>query len=114
MLGNAYAQLLLSEIQRNAGVEAVVTVGQLASAVWQEANRPDTVKDGCVMSNSSSRIAAQTLLAKMLGMLAPKPKEPEGGNVRRVMHVPLVAVTDWGTMAKAMQKNLKAQTVFDV
>ena len=114
MLGNAYAQLVLSEIQRAASVEAVATVGQLASAVWQEANRPDTVKDGCVMANSSSRIAAQTLMARILGLLNPKPKEPEGGNVRRVMHVPLVAITDWGTMAKAMQKSLKASTVVDI
>lgn len=114
MLGNAYAQLLLSEIQKAAQVESVVTAGQLASAVWQEATRQDTVRDGCVMSNSSSRIAAQTLLAKMLGLLQPKAKDPAEGNVLRVMHVPLVAVADWGTMAKAMQKQLKASTVVDV
>jgi hypothetical protein len=114
MLGNAYAQLLLSEIQRAASVEAVATVGQLASAVWQECNRPDTVKDGCVMANSSSRIAAQTLMARILGLLNAKPKEPEGGNIRRVMHVPLVAIADWGAMAGPMQKALRANTVVDV
>lgn len=114
-LGNAFVQLLLSEIQRNAGVETVATVGQLASKVWEEANRPDTVRDGCVMSNSASRLSALTLYAKILGLFNPKPKEPEGGNVRRVMHVPLVAVVgDWGAMAHASQKALKAQTVVDV
>lgn len=115
MLGNAFVQLLLSEIQRNAQVESVATVGQLASKVWEEANRPDTVRDGCAMTNSSSRLAALTLYARILGLFNPKPKEAEGGNVRRVMHVPLVAVVgDWGAMAQASQKALKAQTVVDV
>lgn len=115
MLHYAFAQLFLAEFQRVATSEAIVTDAQLESRLWEEANRGDIVVSGCAMSNSSTRIAATKLIMQKRGLLAPKPKEPEGGgNVLRVMHVPLVAIAEWGANAQASQKALKASTVIDV
>lgn len=112
MLGYAFSQLYLAEIQRSATVETVVTVGQIAAKAWEEANRGDTIRDGATMTNSSTRIAALTLLAKASGMLTPKPKE-EAVVIRRIMYVG-EQITDWEAQARASQKALKASTVIDV
>ena len=115
MLNYGFSQLFLSECQRNATVETVVTAGQLMSKAWEEANRPDTVRDGCAMTNSATRLGWAKLLAQMMGTLNPKPKE-ETPTLRRVMHVAATGTTvaEWGTTAKASQKELKASTVVDV
>lgn len=112
MLGYAFAQLYLAELQRAATVESVVSVGQIMAAAWKEANRPDTIRDGCTMTNSSTRIAAITLCAKASGMLTPKPKE-EAVVIRRIMYVG-EKITDWEAQARASQKALKLSTIIDV
>lgn len=112
MLNYAYAQLFLSECQRNATVESVVNVGQLMSKAWEEANRADTVKDGCAMTNSTTRLGWAKLLAQMMGVLTPVKKDATP-TLRRVMHVGPQA-DDWGQGAKASQAALIRSTAVDV
>jgi hypothetical protein len=114
-LGNAFVQLLLSEIQKAAGLESVVTIGQVASKAWEEANRMDTVRDGCAMTNSSTRLAALNLLAKLLGAMNPKPAAPVGDELPRVMYVPVqMSADEWGRVAVSSQRKLKESTTIDI
>lgn len=114
-LGNAFVQLQLSEIQRAATLESVVTIGQIASKAWQEANRMDTVRDGCAMTNSSTRLSALNLLAKITGALNPKPVDPNSNSIPRVMYVPVpMSPDEWGKVAVSSQRKLKAETTIDV
>jgi hypothetical protein len=112
LLGNAFAQLYLTEIQKAATVESVASSGQIAAKVWEEANRPDTIAFGAVLTSSSTRIAALGLLAKIAGLLTPKPKE-EVVTIRRIMYVG-AQITDWETQARQSQKALKMSTCIDV
>lgn len=119
MLGYAFSQLFISECQRAATVESVVSHGQIMAKAWEEANRGDTIKDGCVMTNSGTRLSALTLAARIAGLLNPKPKE-EAPVIRRIMYVAAPALQtaqspeQWGTVAKTSQKALKASTVIDI
>lgn len=119
MLGYAYSQLFIAECQKAATLESVVSHGQIMSKAWEEANRADTIKDGCVMTNSGTRLSALTLVARMAGLLNPKPKE-EAPPIRRIMYVAAPALQtaqspeQWGNVAKSSQKALKASTVIDV
>lgn len=120
MLNYSYSQLFLSELQRAKTVEAVITQGQLASKVLEELNRPDTVINGCCTTNSATRLTAAKLLAQMLGLLNPKPKE-QVITVQRIMYVgnPELKsagsnIEEWGAVAKTSQKRLKEQTSIDV
>ncbi len=108
MLGYAYSQLYLSELQRAATVETVVTQGQIAAKAWEEANKADALGS----TNSSTRIAALKLLAQATGMLASKPND-KPVEIRRIMYVG-EQITDWETQARASQTALKASTVIDV
>jgi hypothetical protein len=118
MLGYSFAQLYLSELQRAASVEAIVTHGQIMARAWEEANRPDTMKDGCVMTNSGTRLTALTLVARMAGLFAPKAPGDEKNKPRRVMYVGEGDLRDvtpeaWDKHARQSQKRLKAGTVID-
>lgn len=120
MLNYAFAQLFLSELQRSKTLETVITQGQLASKIVEEMNRPDIIIGGCVTSNSATRLTAAKLLAQMLGILNPKPKEVET-QIRRVMIVGEPALKlaggnmeEWGIVAVDSQKRLRAETVVDV
>jgi hypothetical protein len=115
MLHYGFSQLFISECQRAATAETVVSVGQLMAKAWEECNKPDTVKDGCAMVNSTSRLGWANLLAKMMGAATPKPKQ-ETPTLRRVMHVGPTGTTlaEWGDSARDSQRKLKASTVVDV
>ena len=112
LLGHSYSQLKLSELQAVADVDAVCTAAQLHAALWKEANRPDTVRDGCVMTNSSTRISAMKTLLQAKGLLNPKPKEEET-QIRRVMFVGTL-IDNWENQALESQRALKASTAIDV
>ena len=111
MLHNPYVQLRVDELVRKSETTSIVTAGQIVAGLLKEANKPDTVKNGCVMSNSPSRISAWKELAKIMGLLIPK--EPEAAKVvRYVMHVP--APFDWERGARESQKQLKESVMIDV
>ena len=109
MLGNAFAQLYLSELQKAATLETVCSVGQIAARLWQEANAPDVFGS----TSASTRIAALNTLAKATGMLDKKPTDDKPQVVRRIMYV-AEEIVDWEQHARASQKALKASTVIDV
>lgn len=116
MLHYPFAQLYLSELQRNASVESVFTAGTLLHKCLEEMNRPDTVKDGCAMTNSATRLAWAKLAAQMTGMLNPV-KAPDTPTLRKVMHVAETTGSDakaWGAHAQASQKALVKSTAIDV
>lgn len=120
MLHYAFSQVLLRELQHAKTIETVLTVGDLVSKAWEEANRPDTTKDGCAMTNSATRLAAQKMLGKWMGLETPKPKE-EAVIIRRIMYVGEQALKqagnnldEWGAVATSSQKRLKASTAIDV
>jgi len=120
MLRYCFSQLFLAEVQKAATLETVVTVGQIVSGFWKEANRPDTIIDGCCTSNSSTRLSAYEKLARMHGLLDKKPKEIKV-EIRRVMVVGEpnlrnvgASPEEWGKHAVASQKALKAETCIDV
>jgi hypothetical protein len=111
MLSNPYVQLRIDELMRRAEYTSIVSGGQIVAALVQEANKPDKVLSGCAMSNSSTRISALKELAKIMGLLIPKPPEAQK-IVRYVMYIP--APFDWERGARESQKALKASVVVDV
>lgn len=113
-LNHSFTQLRLQEVMDEMDAEKIVSSSQIVSALWKESNKSDTVRDGCSMSNSSTRISALSQLAKIKGLTAPKgvtPTEtPHGG----VMLVPFyVAPDDWENSAKQSQHALKKSVCID-
>jgi len=120
MLHYAFSQIFLRELQHAKTIETVLTVGDLVSKAWEEANRPDTTRDGCAMTNSATRIAALKMVGKWMGLETPKPKE-EALVIRRIMYVGEQALKqagtnldEWGAVATRSQKRLKQSTAIDV
>lgn len=117
MLYYPYAQMFLAECQRNAEFSSIMSASQLLHKCLEEMNRPDTVKDGCAMTNSTTRLGWAKLAAQMMGCLNPI-KAPETPTLRKVMHVGDAPaggdVDQWGKTAQASQKALQRSTAIDV
>lgn len=107
LLYHSFTQLRLQELLDRAEVDALVTPSRIVAGLIKEANAPDVA----FSSNASTRISAWKELAKIKGMLNPKPKDT-APKVRRIMYVPVSP--DWETGARASQKSLKASVVVDV
>jgi hypothetical protein len=107
LLYHSFTQLRLQELLDRAEVDALVTPARIVAGLVKEANAPDVA----FSSNASTRISAWKELAKIKGMLNPKPKDT-APKVRRIMYVPVAP--DWEAGARASQKLLKASTVIDV
>jgi hypothetical protein len=107
LLYHSFTQLRLQELLDRAEVDALVTPSRIVAGLVKEANAPDVA----FSSNAGTRISAWKELAKILGMLNPKPKEDDR-KIRRIMYVPVAA--DWEAGARHSQKLLKASTVIDI
>lgn len=113
-LQHSFVQLRISEILREMDAENIVSASQLISKLWEEANKKDTVKDGCAMSNSATRIVALKELVKIKGLTAPKGNAPTHSPNGGVMLVPFyVAPDDWENNARESQKTLKDSVCID-
>ena len=114
MLHNAFVQLKLQEIFAQGEIATLLNAGQIIARFKEEANREDTVIEGCVMSSSATRIVANAHLAKIAGLFIPKPTvDPNAGRpMRQVMNVNRPA--NWEDAARASQRNLKEMAAVDV
>lgn len=107
LLYHSFTQLRLQELLDLAEVDSLITPSRIVAGLVKEAHAPDVP----FSSNSSTRISALKELAKIKGMMNPKPKE-ETVHVKRIMYVPVA--TNWEEGARASQKALKASTLIDV
>lgn len=109
LLYHSFTQLRLQEILAKTEAEAVVSAGQIVAAVWREANRPDSL-----CANSSSRISALGLLARIKGLTAPKGSAPTHAPNGGVMIVPVAIHPDeWENHARQTQRELKNAVTID-
>lgn len=117
-LGNAYVQLKVQEVLAAAQADSIVSGNQVLAALWKEANRPDMVVSGCVMSNSASRIAALKELAKIKQLSAPQ--NDKGSGIGVVVHHVYVdsngtaSAEAWERAAIKEQGDLKRQVAIEV
>jgi hypothetical protein len=107
LLYHSFTQLRLQELLDRAEVDALVTPSRIVAGLVKEANAPDVP----FSSNAGTRISAWKELAKIKGMMNPKPKD-DTPKIKRIMYVPVAH--DWEAGARASQKALKASTVIDV
>ena len=94
----------------------MVTARAVILELWKEARMPNTTKDGCAMSSSSTRLAALKMLAKIAGLDEPKKVEaPEQVMIGNIMIVPMTAnPEDWDAIAQKSQEAMLAKNAIDV
>lgn len=113
-LHHSFVQLRLFEVMEAMEAEKIVSSSQVISALWEEARRPDTIRDGCVLSSSSTRISALSQLVKIKGLTAPKGNTPTATPNGGIMMVPFyVAPDDWESHARQTQQALKKDVCLD-
>ena len=102
LLQEPYVSVRIAKLLMERRETDIVSRNQVLARVWQEANDDD--------NSGKERIAALTLLAKMLGMLrelvVDKPEAPN-----HVMLVPVMSAGEWEQAAASAQLELKARSV---